>query len=404
MPIPQEELEEYARLLVKVGANVADGQIVAINAQPQHLDFVRLLTKVAYENGASYVDIWYFDPHSKLHRVQNAAEDTLGWTPPWLDRRAELLVEEKAAAITLRGDDELGLLSSLDATRVAKDRMPRLSSWLPVVASEQVNWTIGPVPTQGWAEAAFGEPDVERLWRELRKFLRLDTPDPVVAWNDHFETLEKRATTMTERAFDGLRYRGPGTDLFVGLISGHIWRAARFKTRWGREHAPNLPTEEVFTSPHRERTEGTISASMPLEAAGSVIKDLRIRFEKGRAVEWDASQGKEIVEGQLTADESAGRLGEVALVDELSLIGRSGTIFFETLLDENATSHIAYGAGFPSSIPNGIEMSKDQLAAAGINSSIVHTDFMVGGPEVDIFGVSEDGSEEPIITNNKWQL
>ena len=280
MPIPTEELEEYARLLVKVGANVADGQIVAINAQPQHLDFVRLLTKVAYENGASYVDIWYFDPHSKLHRVQNAAEDTLGWTPPWLDRRAEMLVEEKAAAITLRGDDELGLLTSIDPTRVAKDRMPRLSSMLQLVSSEQVNWTIGPVPTKGWAKAAFGEPDVDRLWHELRKFFRLDTPDPVAAWKDHFETLEKRATTMNERAFDGLRYRGPGTDLFVGLIPGHIWHAARFTTRWGREHTPNLPTEEIFTSPHRERTEGTISSSMPLEAAGSVITDLRIRFER----------------------------------------------------------------------------------------------------------------------------
>ena len=404
MPIPQKELEEYARLIVQVGANVAEGQIVAINAQPQHLDFVRTLTKVAYENGARYVDVWYFDPHSKMYRVQNADEETLGWTPPWLDRRAEMLVEEKAAAITLRGDAELGLMSALDPARVAKDRMPRLACWFNVVASEQVNWTISALPTEGWAKAIYGEPDIDRLWGELRSFLRLDTPDPVAAWKDHFQTLEKRARTMTERSFDGLRYRGPGTDLFVGLIPGHVWQAARFTTRWGREHAPNLPTEEVFTSPDRTRTEGTITSTMPLEAAGSVIRDLSLRFEKGRVVECNASEGKEIIEGQLGADEGATMLGELALVDNLSLIGQSGTIFFETLLDENATSHIAYGAGFPSAIPNGLQMSEAERKAAGINVSAIHTDFMVGGPEVAIHGVAKDGSEEPIIVDNQWQL
>jgi aminopeptidase len=404
MPIPEKELEAYAHLLVEVGANVAEGQIVAINAQPQHIDFARLLTKVAYGCGARYVDTWIFDPHSKLHRVQNASEDTLGWTPPWLDRRVEMLVEERAAAITLRGDDELGLLSSLDPARVAKDRMPRLPAWFKLVSSEQVNWTIGAVPTEGWAEAVYGERDIERLWSELRTFLRLEAEDPVAAWSDHLAALEERARTLTEKAYDGLRYRGPGTDLFVGLIPGHVWQAARFKTRWGRVHAPNLPTEEVFTSPDRTRTQGTISSTKPLEAAGSVILDLKLRFEDGRAVEWDASQGKEIVEGQLTADDSANMLGEVALVDATSLIGKSGTIFFETLLDENATSHIAYGGGFPSALPNGVEMSEEERVAAGINNATVHTDFMVGGPEVEIYGVDRDGNEEAIILANEWQL
>jgi aminopeptidase len=404
MLIPQEELERYARLMVEVGANVAEGQIVAINAQPQHLEFVRLLTKAAYECGARYVDIWYFDPHSKLHRVQNAAEETLGWTPPWLDRRVEMLIEEKGAAITVRGDAELGLLTSVDPTRAGKDRMPRIGSWFKLVASEEVNWTIGAIPTEGWAEAIYGEPDIERLWGELRGFLRLDAPDPVAAWSDHLANLQKRAQTMTDRAFDGLRYRGPGTDLSVGLLPNHVWQAARFSTKWGREHTPNLPTEEVFTSPDRTRTEGTISSTKPLEAAGSVIRDLTLRFENGRAVEWDASEGKEIVEGQLTVDEGAAMLGEVALVDNSSLIGQSGTIFFETLLDENATSHIAYGGGFPSALPNGAGMSEEERLAAGINVSVVHTDFMVGGPEVAIYGVTKDGGEEAIIIDNEWQL
>jgi aminopeptidase len=404
MAIPQEELEQYAHLLVEVGANVQDGQIVAINAQPQHLPFVRILTRVAYERGAKYVDVWYFDPHMKLHRVMNAEEETLGWTPPWLDRRAEMLIEEKAAAITVRGEADLGLLSSADPARVGKDRMPRMRAWFELVSSEQVNWTIGAFPTEGWARTVYGEPDVDRLWGELRHFLRLDTSDPVSAWNDHLENLNKRARLLTERAFDGLRYRGPGTDLFVGLIPNHVWNAARFATKSGRVHAPNLPTEEVFTSPDRTRTEGTISSTKPLEASGSIVRDLRITFEEGRAVDWDASEGKEILGGQLTADDGSNRLGEVALVDGASRIGQSGTIFFETLLDENATSHIAYGGGFPASIKGGGAMSLEERLAAGVNHSGVHTDFMVGGPEVEIYGVTKDGAEEPIIVDNEWKL
>jgi aminopeptidase len=404
MAIPQEELEQYAHLLVEVGANVQDGQVVAINAQPHHLPFVRLLTRVAYERGAKYVDVWYFDPHTKLHRVTNADESTLGWTPSWLDRRAEALIEEKGAGITVRGEADLGLLSSVDPKRVAKDRMPRMPAWFKAVASEEMNWTIGAFPTEGWARTVYGEPDVDRLWGELKHFLRLDTPDPVSAWNDHLESLEKRARLLTDRAYDGLRYRGPGTDLFVGLIPNHVWHAARFTTKSGRVHAPNLPTEEVFTSPDRMRTEGTISSTKPLEASGSIVRDLRITFENGRAVNWDASEGKEILEGQLTADEGSSMLGEVALVDGSSPIGQSGTIFFETLLDENATSHIAYGGGFPTSVRGGSEMSEDERVAAGVNRSGVHTDFMVGGPEVEIYGIAKDGTEEPLIVDNEWKI
>lgn len=404
MAISSDELEQYAHLLVEVGANVQDGQIVAINAQPQHLQFVRLLTKVAYERGASYVDVWYFDPHTKLYRVMNASEETLGWTPPWLTSRAEMLVEEEAAAITLRGEAELGLLSTVDPKRVAQDRMPRLPAWFKLVASQRVNWTIGAFPTEGWARSIYGEPDVDRLWRELRGFLRLDRPDPVAAWNEHLEKLEKRAETLTNRGYDGLRYSGPGTSLFVGLIPGHVWQAARFKAASGIVHAPNLPTEEVFTSPDRLRTQGKISATKPLEAAGSIVRDLSITFEEGRATSWDASEGKEILGGQLTADDSSNMLGEVALVDGSSPIGQSGTIFFETLLDENATSHIAYGGGFPSALPGGGEMSEEQRTGAGINVSGIHTDFMVGGPEVDIYGVAKGGSEEQIIVADEWKL
>lgn len=404
MAIPNEELEQYAHLLVEVGANVQEGQIVAVNAQPHHLPFVRVVTKVAYEVGAKYVDVWYFDPHTKLHRVMNAPEDTLGWTPPWFDRRVEALVDDRAAAITIRGEADLGLFSSVDPARVAKDRMPRMPAWFKAVASEEVNWTIGAFPTAEWAETVYGEPDVDRLWGELKTFLRLDRTDPVAAWNDHLAGLEKRAQTLTDRAFDGLRYRGPGTDLFVGLIPDHVWHAARFRTKAGLVHAPNLPTEEVFTSPDRKRTEGTISATKPLEAAGSVVRDMRITFKGGRAVDWDASEGKEILGGQLGADEGSSFLGEVALVDGSSPIGQSGTIFFETLLDENATSHIAYGGGFPQAVRGGSEMSPEERLALGINESGVHTDFMVGGPDVEIYGVAKDGSEEPLIVNDEWQI
>ncbi|HEU4480515.1 MAG TPA: aminopeptidase [Actinomycetota bacterium] len=399
-----DRLERYAELTIRVGANVAPGQDVHITAFVGQEDFARALAEASYRAGARYVDIWYWDPHSKRARLKHAPEDTLGWTPPWLDVRNDALVERRGASITIAGDPEPNLLADLDMRRVGLDRMPFLPSRVRLVHSEQVNWTIVAYPTEGWARAVFGTNDVERLWTDLARFMRLDQPDPEKAWALHLEELRRRAEELTARRFDGLRYEGPGTDLRVGLLPGSIWRAAGFQTKWGREHAPNLPTEEVFTTPDRNRAEGTLRSTRSLALDGNVVEDLEMDIAGGRIVAVRASAGAGTVEGQIAADEGGARLGEVALVDGASPIGQTGITYLNTLLDENATSHIAYGAGYPHCVEGGSDASPEERTEMGINQSAVHTDFMVGGPEVSIYGIESSATEVPIIRDNDWVL
>ena len=403
MSIPEEDLKAYAWLVVEIGANVKEGQDVLVNAMVEHAPFARALTAAAYDAGARYVDVWYFDPEAKRERVLKAPEDTLSWWPPWLDVRPKEIIEKRGATISIRGEPNPDIMAGTDPKRAALDRMPKLASMLKVPMSHEVNWTIAAYPTEGWAQAVYGEPDVDRLWSEVRKFVRLDRDDPVEAWREHLDRLVARAELMTKRGFDAIHYRGPGTDLTVGLIPGASWQAARFTTTWGRTHTPNIPTEEVFTSPHRERTEGTVRSSMPLALSGSVVRDLELTFKGGKVTEVRASSGAEIVEGEMERDEGARMLGEIALVDGTSPIGQSDTTFLETLFDENAASHIAYGAGFPMVLGNE-KPSEEEQTAAGVNYSGVHTDFMIGSPELEIDGIEKDGTAVPIMRNLEWLL
>lgn len=399
-----KRIQDYAELTVQIGANVAPGQVVQINAHLDHAPFARAVAEASYRAGAKYVDILYWDVYGKRARLLHAAEDTLSWTPPWLDDRNEWLVENRGVSISIRGDANPDLLSDLDQSRVARDRMPDLASRLPLIHSEEVNWTIVAFPTAGWAEAVFGEPDLERLWDDISRFMRLDQPDPVTAWKEHLTKLRERSKQMNERGFDAIHYLGPGTDLKVGLLPNSRWQAAGFETRWGRKHSPNLPTEEIFTTPDRTRAEGKIRSTRPLVLTGTVARDLELELRGGRIVGVTASSGEDAVRGELAADEGAARLGEVALVDGSSPIGQTGVTYFETLLDENATSHIAYGAGYPHCVKGGYEASADERLAMGINRSQVHTDFMVGGEELEIYGLDKDGSSTPVILGDEWQL
>lgn len=400
-----EELQKrYAELVVRLGANVAPGQIVGIMCHVEHVGFARAITEECYRVGAKFVDVWYWDAHLKRSRVSHAPEDTLSWTPPWLDLRYEELTRRKGASIVIAGDPAPNLLAGIDPRRAGLDRMPRIPSRLKMVHSEEVNWTIVPFPTEAWSSSVYGEPDIERLWRDTASFLRLDTPDPVAAWKDHLAMLKTRATQLTDRSFDAIRFVGPGTDLKVGLLPGHRWLAAGFKTRWGREHLPNMPTEEVFTTPDFSRTEGVVSSTRPLALQGNVIEDLVMEFKEGVAVRVDASAGADVVRGQHAVDPGAARLGEVALVDKSSKVGATGITYLETLLDENATSHIAYGAGYPHAIPGAENLPEEEWEGHGINPSGVHTDFMIGGSEVQISGIDKDGDEVPIITDDTWRL
>jgi aminopeptidase len=305
------------------------------------------------------------------------------------------------------GNPDPDLFSGLDPERVGGARQLEAADlWREIVGGRRASWCIIAQPTEGWARAAFGEPDVARLWDEVAKAARLYEPDPVSAWWSQVAELSKRAERLNEWGFDAIRFRGPGTDLLVGLIAHGVWESADFATAWGRRHVPNLPTEEVFTTPDWRRTEGVFSATRPLQLPneGVLVRDLRMRFEAGKAVEVEAASAGDVVRAQLAIDEQAPCLGEVALVDSSSAIGQTGTTFMETLFDENATCHVAYGAGFAFSVADAERMSTEEQLDAGINVSRVHTDVMLGGPEVEVTGITGEGDEVAIIRDDVWCL
>lgn len=396
-------LRTFAELTLKVGANVAPGQAVAVKCFYDHAPLARALTEVAYEMGASFVDVWYWDPHTKRARVEHAPQDSLSWTPPWLHARYEWLVESGGALIQVSGDPEPDLLSGLDPHRAGADAMPRLRSVIELVHSGKVNWTYVACASPGWAQMIYGEPDEDRLWEDLFTFMRLDQADPMTAWKEHVDRLAERSRAMNDLRFDGIRFRGPGTDLFVGLLPESDWNAATMTTDKGREYVANMPTEEIFTTPDKRRVEGVVRSTRPLALHGTIVEDLEVEFAEGAAVAVRASKGKEIVQGEM--NKPGGKyLGEVALVDGSSPIGKTGRTFFDILIDENATCHIAYGAGYPQGVRGGQDMSHEELDSMGVNMSEVHTDFMIGGPEVNVYGVAADGSETPVIIDDVWQL
>ncbi len=402
---PEVRLERYARLAVEVGVNVQPGQVLRISAGPEHLAFVRAIARIAYENGASYVETTYRDDHVRRARILHAAEETLEWSPPWSLALIDHMVENGGAIVFVTGDSEPELLADLDQGRVARTRPREVARrMLDAENRRLVQWTIIGYPNAGWATAIFGEPDVERLWAAVATATRLDEDDPVAAWNEHLERLDRRAATLDARRFDAIRFRGPGTELEIGLIPGHRWVAGADTTVAGITHVANMPTEEVFTTPDRRRTRGTVRSTMPLALGGTVVHGLELDFEGGEIVDVRATSGLDAVRAQMETDPGARRLGEVALVDGESRVRRTGLTFQNTLFDENAACHIAYGQGIHASLPNGGELDEHELEELGYNDSTVHTDLMIGGPEVDVVGVTHDGAEVPIITDDLWVL
>jgi aminopeptidase len=396
-----ERLRRYADLIVGFGANLQPGQVLALGGEPGKEEAVRAIAESAYRHGAKFVDLAWFDLHVKRARLLHAAEDTLDYVPDWYGARALALSEVHAARIALSGPQAPGLLDDVDPARAGRDQLPFLKEAVEIVNARTTNWCAAPCATAEWARLVF--PDLEpeaalaRLWDELFHVMRLDADDPVALWRERAETLVGAAARLTERRFDALRFTGPGTDLRVGLMPSSRWLAARFETVDGIVHMPNLPSEEVFTTPDPARVDGHVRSTKPLVVGGSIVRGLEVRFEGGRAVQVTADEGGDVLAGYTGRDEGAARLGEVALVDGEGRIGALDTVFYDTLLDENAASHIALGSAYAMAL-------EDDADVARANTSAIHVDFMIGGPGVDVDGVTAAGESVPVLRDGVWQV
>jgi len=386
---------------VRVGANVQPDQIVSVAGEPGKEYLTRAVAEAAYKAGARFVDVQFFDPYVKRARIAHAREETLEYVPPWYGERMLALGEHHAARIAFSGPTAPGLLEGLDPVRAGRDRLPALKESIKVLGDRTTNWTIVPAPNPVWAGLV--HPDLEpdaalaKLWEQIIHVCRLDTDDYAAAWLERNDQLTSAAGKMTGRDFDALHYEGPGTDLTVGLIRGSSWVAGGMETVDGVRHMANLPTEEVFTSPDPTRVDGTVAATRPLVLQdGTVVRDLRMRFEGGRAVDVASATAQDTIRTIVARDEGAARLGEIALVDDEGRIGRLDTVFYDTLLDENATSHIAIGVGFPFTAPEG--------QAERVNHSEIHIDFMIGGPQLNVTGITAEGERVPVLMGGHWGI
>jgi aminopeptidase len=396
-------LERYADLIVSVGANVQPDQVVAVDASPEAAPLVHAIARRAYEKGARYVDVSYFDGSVKRIRAEHAREETLDWAPPWIGRRLLDLGELDAARIVLTPLLAPALLEGVDPARAGKDRLPTVPELFKVIDDRSVAWTLSPYPLGGWARRVY--PDVEAgeavalLWEDVIHVCRLDEPDPAAAWSARIDEIWQAASKLDELELDALHFVGPGTDLTVGLLpsSRFAKEGGAAHTRTGVRHMPNLPTEEMFTTPDPERTEGVVTATKPLDVSGSVIEGLRVRFEGGRVVDIDAETNADALRMRVATDAGAARLGEVALVDRESRIGKLGRVFFNTLLDENAASHIALGDAYAAPIADSADLSR-------INVSAVHIDFMIGSDDVRVTGRTKDGRDVVVMRGGAWQI
>jgi aminopeptidase len=395
--------DRFSRLaeLAVYGANVQEGQIVIVNAEIGLEEQARATAEAAYKRGAKFVDVVYFDPWVKRARIEHADPDTLGFVPEWYGDRVLAHAEQNGARINLRGVTAPYLMDGLDKALLGKDMLPTVKETFHVFDARSINWGYVPAPHPAWATLVHpdlpAEEACEQLWREIEHALRLDEPDPLAAWDERMAVLNDYAELLTECRFDAIELRGPGTELTIGLLPTATWTTVDFSTAKGLRHLANLPSEEVFTTPDPLRTSGYITATKPLVLNdGTIVRGLSVRFESGVAVEIDADENAEVLRSLIEIDEGARRLGELALVDGQGRIGPLDTVFYDTLLDENAASHIALGNGFPFLI-------EDEDRERG-NKSARHIDFMIGSRELDVDGVTLDGERIPVLRNLAWQL
>jgi aminopeptidase len=392
-----DQIPALARLAAQAGVNAAEDQIIVVAATLGQEELVRAIAGACYDLGARYVEVNYSDPYVRKVRLTHAPETALGTIPPWSRRKVLDIEESGGATIALTGPVAPRLLDDVDPGRIGRDQVA-VPETMEVIGRQRMRWAVIPGPSEGWAKLVFGDDDpdaLDRLWEVVGTICRLDADDPVRAWRERGDELGQTAERLNRAQLDSLHFTGPGTDLTVGLLDGARWEGGGMTSADGVRYLPNIPTEEVFTTPDPERTHGIVASTKPLLVSGSTISGLRMRFEGGRAVQVDADQGAELMRELVARDESANRLGEVALVDSSGRIGRSGLVFHDTLFDENAASHIAVGGGFP-------HLTGDERTAARVNNSGIHTDFMIGGPELTVTGTTRDGRELPVLMHQDW--
>jgi aminopeptidase len=395
-----EKLDRLAELAVGFGANVQRGQRVIVLAAVGQEELARRVVERVYEAGAVYVDMIYRDPYVQRARLVHGVDEALGYEPEWIPEMLRQHGIHQGAQIAFSGPTEPGLLDGVDPARIGLDRPPGRVQALDNMTNARNNWTIVPCPTAGWAKLV--HPDLEpeaalrKLWEEIEVVCRLDEDDPVAAWSERIVQLKRACDALNERRFHTIHLEGPGTDLRVGLLPGSTWNGGGMETSWGLPHRANLPTEEVFTSPDPERVEGVVRSTKPRELSGTIVRDFQVRFEGGRVASIEAAENGDVLKAYAERDEGAGRLGELALVDAGGRIGPLDTVFYDTLLDENAASHIALGQGFDWAVAE-----EDQPR---INRSEVHVDFMIGSPEVDVTGITGSGDRVPVLRRGVWQI
>jgi aminopeptidase len=399
-------LERYASLVVRIGANVQPGQGVYLTADIAHAAVARAVAEQAYAAGASRVVVTYEDAAVRRSALQHAPLETLTSVPGWQDAQLREITDTGAAIIRLTGNADPHLFDGIDPARIAALPMEYARAFRRTLLSGAVTWTIVAAPNAGWATQVFGEPDLERLWDVVSIAMRLDEPDVVRAWTEFRGLLAAKAAAVAALDLDAVRYHGGGTDLTVGLIPGSKWIGGSMTNATGVQYMPNLPTEEVFTSPDRRRADGILRLTRPLvmPRAGVVVEGLVVEFAGGRIVDATADVGLDAVVAELDSDEGARSLGEVSLVDGSSRVRKAGVVFHDTLYDENAGCHVAWGQAFPFAVDGGLSMAPDELFALGLNASSAHTDVVLGGPGVHVDGITRDGRTIQLIHDDVWAL
>ncbi|MBT2215238.1 aminopeptidase [Virgibacillus dakarensis] len=406
--VSKQTQEKYAELALKKGVNLQKNQALMINAPIEGADFTRIVVRKAYELGAKDVHInWGDDELTKLF-YENAPDEVINDFPDWKVKLHDTYAEDGAAVLSIRSTNP-DLLKDIDPSRVAKAskaRAQKMKNFRQYTMNDRITWSIISIPTGDWAQKIFPdkstEEAIESLWDAIVKIVRVDKDDPIAAWKEHNATLKTARELLNKKNYKKLIFKAPGTNLEMELPEGHIWKGGSAVSEKGITFNPNMPTEEVFSMPHKYGVNGTVSSTKPLNYGGSLIDNFTLTFKDGKVVDFKAEQGEDTLKHLLDTDEGARRLGEVALVPHESPVSQSGLIFYNTLFDENASCHIALGKAYPTNLAGGAEMSEDDLDKHGVNDSLNHVDFMIGSEQLDIDGVKEDGTSEAVFRNGTW--